>query len=224
MLCVASRRQRAAVVRDRTVRDRAVGNLVIVPTAPRRLVELTLVRHGESDWNDQEVIQGQNDTARLTGLGRHQARAVAAELRGSTFDRLISSDLERARETAAIIAEELDLKVEVDALLRERSFGLFEGGPSSDLTSENTGIEGQVLVDPGARPSQGESFQDVVKRAEQFLDAAGERWPNERLLVVTHGGMIRALRVLHAGGDLQDMEWYPVGNCSVWTLRGSEDA
>lgn len=195
-----------------------------MPSAPRRSVELTLVRHGESDWNDQEVIQGQNDTARLTGLGRHQARAVAAQLRGSTYDRLISSDLERARETATIIAEELDLKVEVDTLLRERSLGVFEGGPSSNLTSECTGIKGQVLVDPDARPSQGESFQDVVTRADQFLDDVGERWPNERLLVVTHGGMIRALRALHARGKLQDMEWYPVGNCSVWTLSGSEDA
>lgn len=182
------------------------------------------MRHGESDWNDQEVIQGQNDTARLTGLGRRQARAVAADLRGSTFDRLISSDLERARETAVIIAEELDLKVEVDPLLRERSFGAFEGGPSTDLTSENTGIEGNVLVDPDARPARGESFQDVVTRAEEFLAKVDERWLNERLLVVTHGGMIRALRALRPRGDLKGMEWYPVGNCSVWTLPESEDS
>jgi glucosyl-3-phosphoglycerate phosphatase len=187
-------------------------------------VELTLVRHGESDWNDQNVIQGQNDTARLTALGRHQARAVAAGLRGTIFDRVISSDLVRAKETATIIAEKLGLELEVEPLLRERCFGVFEGGPSSDLTSENTGIEHEVLINPEATPPQGESFRDVVTRADKFLQRVNKRWPNERLLVVTHGGMIRALRAHRASTELKNMEWYPVGNCSVWTLAEPEDS
>ncbi len=220
--CTTRLRRDARVASRRTLGLRSVGNLFHVPSVPHR-VELTLVRHGESDWNDQSVIQGQNDTARLTALGRHQARAVAASLRGSSFGRVISSDLVRAKETAAIIAEKLGLELEVEPLLRERCFGVFEGGPSSDLTSENTGIEHEVLVNPEARPAQGESFRDVVVRANRFLQLVDERWPNEPLLVVTHGGMIRALRAQLANTDLKNMEWYPVGNCSVWALAEPED-
>src|ERR1700722_14221815 len=95
---------------------------------------LVLVRHGESTWNELRLVQGQDDRATLTDLGRQQARDVAHELSSRDFDLIVSSDLRRAMETAAIIAGLLDLEVESEPTLRERGFGVAEGGPLDQLT------------------------------------------------------------------------------------------
>jgi probable phosphoglycerate mutase len=179
---------------------------------------LTLVRHGESDWNAARRTQGQDDRARLSELGRAQAAQVAVTLVPSAYDLVVTSDLARARETAAIIADLLALPVEVEPLLRERSFGILEGGPLSQVTGDLSGIVDGVVVDPDARPSEGESFRDVAARAARFLESAATRWPSGRLLVVTHGGMIRALRAHCEGLALRGLAWDPVSNCGVWTL------
>lgn len=183
-----------------------------------RALTLTLVRHGESDWNATRRTQGQDDRARLSVRGRAQAAELAATLDATAYDVVVTSDLARACETAAIIAGVLDLPIEIDPLLRERSFGVLEGGPLSQVTGDLSGIVDGVVVDPDARPSEGESFRDVVVRARRFLESAATRWPSGRLLIVTHGGMIRALRAHCEGLALTGLSWYPVGNCAVWTL------
>jgi probable phosphoglycerate mutase len=182
-----------------------------------------LVRHGESEWNAERIIQGQNDTSRLTPLGRVQARDVAMVLSALTFDRLVASDLRRAHETALIIASTLGLVPELEALLRERCFGEFEGRPGSVLTREMTGHATGVVFDGDARPPGGESLRDVVGRAGNFVTRANRQWPGERLLVVSHGGMLNALRLFHSGAPLEGQSWYRVGNCEVWNLDGPVD-
>ena len=176
---------------------------------------MMLVRHGETNWNASRLVQGHHDAARLTAKGREQARLVADSLREQGFDRLFSSDLDRATETAAIIGAAIGLTPEIDTLLRERSFGTFEGGPLERLTSDVTGIDDDVLVDPDARPLGGESFRDVVVRAGLFIERESS---SNRLLVVTHGGTIRALRAFGTDRPLEGLSWYPVGNCSTWEL------
>ncbi len=181
-------------------------------------LHLTVVRHGESNWNATRRTQGQDDRARLSTLGREQAAALAESLDPHGFDLVVTSDLSRARDTATIIAEGLALAVEVEPLLRERSFGVLEGGPLSEVTGDLSGIVDGVVVDPDARPREGESFRDVAARAEGFVEEAATRWSSRRLLVVTHGGMVRALRALSEGRPLEGLAWDPVGNCSVWAL------
>jgi broad specificity phosphatase PhoE len=179
---------------------------------------VTLVRHGETNWNDQRRIQGHNNVAQLTPRGREQARVAAESFRGLGFDLLVASDLDRARETASIIGAALGLSALSEPLLRERSFGTFEGGPQEDLTPAVTGIENDVIIDPDARPPQGESFRDVVDRSERFFERVNKEWSEKRLLIVTHGGTIRALRAYALRTPLEGLSWYAVGNCSVWPL------
>jgi probable phosphoglycerate mutase len=179
-----------------------------------------LVRHGESEWNADRRIQGHDDTARLTTLGRKQAREVADALTVGRYDRLVASDLRRAQETASIIGAVLGLEVNVDPLLRERCFGALEGRSGDELTREMTGHAGGVVLDGDARPPGGESLRDVVTRGRDFLRRVGDEWPDARLLVVSHGGMINALRLGHAGEPLEGQRWYRVGNCEVWDLDG----
>jgi probable phosphoglycerate mutase len=180
---------------------------------------ITLLRHGETDWNAQHLIQGHDDRGQLNEEGREQARVVANELTVLDFDLIVSSDLRRTRETTAIVNEVLQLPIEFEPLLRERSFGAVEGESASVLRSSMTGISKGVLIDPDARPLEGESFRDVVLRAQLFLDRVEEKWSQRRLLVITHGGTVRALQIACSREPLEGMPWHSVGNCSLWTVQ-----
>jgi broad specificity phosphatase PhoE len=184
----------------------------------RRDSSITLVRHGESTWNELGLIQGQNDVAQLNAVGRDQARATAESLKSLGFDRMVTSDLARARQTAEIIGSKLGLVATPDSLLRERCFGVLEGQPQEMLESHASGILDGVFVDPDARPEGGESFRDVVTRVGIFVEATLDFLGGERLLVVTHGGTIRALRAYVEALPLEGLETLTVGNCSVWDL------
>ena len=131
-------------------------------SAPGRT--LWLVRHGESSWNAAGLVQGQRDGQMLTLHGRHQARRVAKRLASQSIASIVSSDLQRALQTAMPLSKILDLKVESDPRLRERSLGAFEGLPIAALTPEVTGIVDGRIVDTGAKPEDGESLDEFHRR------------------------------------------------------------
>ncbi|HUZ42059.1 MAG TPA: histidine phosphatase family protein [Acidimicrobiales bacterium] len=185
-------------------------------SSPQR--PLVLVRHAESSWNELRLIQGQNDEARLTDRGRQQAAAVAQELQSREFDLVVSSDLRRATETAAIIAEVLGLAVETDRLLRERGFGVAEGGPVDQLIAQTVGVIDGVVTDDSVSPEGGETLRDFRERAGRFIELRELKWPDQRLLVITHGGTIRALQSYSEGTSFLGSRWDRVANCSVWTV------
>jgi probable phosphoglycerate mutase len=183
---------------------------------------MVLVRHGESTWNERRLVQGQDDRATLTSLGRQQAAEVAHELSSLEFDLIVASDLRRAMETAAIIAGMLGLDVESEPTLRERSFGVAEGGPLDQLTERMVGIKDGVVTDDDVRPDGGETLSDLRHRVGEFIAMRQRRWPTQRLLVVTHGGTIRAIQSYCAGTPFQGSQWNRIGNCSVWTVSAPQ--
>lgn len=178
--------------------------------------DLLLVRHGESVWNELRLIQGQDDRSELNDDGRRQALEVAADLEGGPWAAIVTSDLVRARETAAIIAGRLGLPVSVDESLRERCFGILEGRPGVELTSALSGIEGDRVVDEEAHPEGGESLRELRDRLGAFVESV--RGSGGPLIVVTHGGPIRAIRAYTAGRPMAGLTWDVVGNCSTWPL------
>jgi broad specificity phosphatase PhoE len=194
-----------------------ISNVVVVSVTPSRPFPITVVRHGETEWNERRIIQGHTNSS-LNDTGREQARVLAESLRELGFDHIVTSDLDRAKETAVIIGQVLEIRPETDPLLRERSFGEYEGRPTDDLSSDLTGIKDNVYVNPDARPPGGESFRDVVMRAQRFLQRADDDWPSTRLLVVTHGGMVQALRAATSTRPLEGTLWFRVGNCTTWSL------
>jgi broad specificity phosphatase PhoE len=103
-------------------------------------------------------------------------------------------------------------------LLRERSFGVAETGPSSALTPELTGIAGTRVIDPDTRPPGGESLQDFYLRAGRFVNEATSQYGDARLLIVTHGGTIRALLAYAAQVPITELPWEGVANCSRWEI------
>jgi len=181
---------------------------------------LTLVRHGETDWNARRLIQGSTDIP-LNDTGRAQAREAAARLRERlTSDAPIvvaSSDLSRARETAEIIAAELG----VDAprayrSLRERSYGDAEGVSDVEFF-ERWGPWQQAVV------SGAEAWADVRVRAlaglrEAIRDARHATFPAApALVIVSHGALIREV-IRHATGGAFPSEGERLPNGSAHTF------
>ncbi len=182
---------------------------------------LTVVRHGQSTWNKLQKVQGQNDEAQLTDEGRAMARSVATEFAPHSFSRIISSDLQRARQTAAIIADLLGLEVTFDERLRERSYGILETGPSSGVTPELSGLDlvAQRVVDVEAKPDGGESLREMYERTTSFLVELLSDDRDDQILLVSHGGPIRTMLSYASEVELHGLWWLPVGNCSWWPLE-----
>ncbi|HEY1733922.1 MAG TPA: histidine phosphatase family protein, partial [Acidimicrobiales bacterium] len=181
---------------------------------------LWLVRHGESTWNALGLVQGHAATPALTARGQAQAEQLAeqlaATLAGVAVAALYSSDLGRAVQTAGPLAARLGRDVVRDQRLRERSFGEAEGTPSRVLPAAVAGIEGERVIDADATAPGGESVRDLYRRVAGFADDVLAPMVAEAtsgdVVVVTHGGVVRALAAWLDGIDPDDMPWGPVGN------------
>lgn len=186
---------------------------------------LYLVRHGESEWNAASRIQGQSPQAPgLTEVGHAQARSLARTLSSSGARRVISSDLLRAVETAATVADGLSIPLEVDARLRERSFGILEGQPVSSAGELETGIRSDRITDLSVRPPGGESVSNVRDRVSSLLTELLAPSSILPVVVVTHGGVIRTA-VAHLGSGFEDgAVWSGVPNASILRIDQDEDA
>lgn len=173
-----------------------------------------LARHGETDWNRDRRWQGHTDIA-LNEAGRQQARELAETLRGQGLTGAHTSDLSRARETAEIVARALGLPdVSVDFRLRERSFGVFEGlteGECVELYPEQWASYRSDLRRP---PPGAEAYEAVTARMREGVEELLTVSPEGTLLVVSHGGAMRAL-LLSLTGSLPP----PLGNGAAFRLR-----
>jgi 2,3-bisphosphoglycerate-dependent phosphoglycerate mutase len=177
-----------------------------------------LVRHGESTWNAARLVQGHTDVAHLTERGRLQASDVAAHLKGEGATRVISSDLTRAVETAETISRALDLPLSLDAGLRERHYGSFEGRPIDEVTPQMIDVVDGAIVDPCAHPGGGESHLEFYARTRETLERLAISHPGERIIAVTHGGVIRILRAGAQRPELVGATWAHVANTEVWAI------
>ena len=149
---------------------------------------LCITRHGETDWNQQGILQGWTDVT-LNALGRQQAREMAARFDGTGFSAVWSSPLLRARETAEIIAPLLRLPFpNLHRGLMERNFGVFQGVPKSELAELNP-VELQLILkrNPDGHFEGGESMDDFADRVLGALVAIGRESAGDLALIVTHG-------------------------------------
>lgn len=143
---------------------------------------IALVRHGATDWNYDARAQGHVDIP-LNVEGRRQAEAVAARLATERWDAIYSSDLSRAYATAQAIASRTGLSVQVDERLRERCMGLAEG---TTLLERKLRWPGDAWKSPPGF----ETDAELAQRGLAVLTEIAERHAGQRVLVVTHGGLI----------------------------------
>ena len=182
--------------------------------AEHSVLELWLVRHGETTWNALGRWQGHAD-APLSEAGIAQAHRLAARLSGQRFDAVISSDLSRAFDTAKIVAAKLEGAPNVipEPLWRE-----IDVGDLSGITYEESlarGLHHRFMPFDQRHPN-GESSADLAARADAAIEALKLTRMGRRVIVFSHGGTIRrALAVVLNEADAKWVTKFPVGNTSL---------
>jgi broad specificity phosphatase PhoE len=159
-----------------------------------------LARHGESDWNAANRFQGHSDRP-LTELGRRQAEALAEAVARENVGAIYSSPLIRALETARIVAARTGLPVMEDEDLREVDTGGWSGLSREEVQQRFP--EGfDRWISGGAGWEDGESYEDMAERSLRAVGRIAEAHPRGRVLVVSHGGPIRAIQAAANGMDI----------------------
>lgn len=185
------------------------------PTPPMRLC---LVRHGETDWNAEQRMQGHQDLP-LNAHGLAQAGQAARQFAGLRADALYSSDLQRAWQTAQPIAVALNLPLVRLAALRERNYGRCEGMVRNEVAGvypEDARALRERLPDyvlPG-----GESLRQHQKRIHDCLDALAKKHAGETVVVVTHGGTLDLVYRRASGAPLEKARDFPIPNTGICWL------
>ena len=180
-------------------------------------IRVVLWRHGQTDWNVANRFQGHSDIP-LNKVGQYQAVEAAKVLAALRPNRIISSDLIRAQQTAAPLAQLTDIKVEINPGIRETDGGLWEG----KLASENRASHGELFAswyEGGDEPAgvTGERRSDVAKRAVSVIEKETENFSGT-IIFVTHGGTVRS--VLGSILKLPIPQWGVIGGLSnaCWSV------
>ncbi len=178
-------------------------------------MRIGLIRHGLTDWNALGRIQGHSDIP-LNDEGRRQAGLLAERLvterESVQWDFIVASELSRAQETAQIIADRLHIPLlEPDQRLKERSFGQVEGLTWQER-EEKWGADWETL-ELGQ-----EKVEDIQARGLEFLNHTMEQYPEQNILVVSHGGFLSQLFTLL----LKEAHTERIGNLSLTVLERTE--
>lgn len=161
-----------------------------------------LVRHGETVWNKQSRYQGQSNVP-LSDTGRMQAKILSRRLENEAIDLIYASDLDRAIETANIIAEPHDLEVVCSKSMRELGFGIWEGLTYDEIINKWPESMKKWQNDPlNVKPPNGETLAELMERTSDFLMAVAKNHPDKTILIATHAGPIRAILSV-----LLDLKW-----------------
>lgn len=188
-------------------------------------VTIYVIRHGETDWNQQGRVQGSTDNS-LNAKGREQASAVASQLANISVDHIYSSSLTRAIQTAEAFKGKSPITPQ--PMLNERSFGIYEGKVEKDvakdwnprLASLNDDMEG------------GESLASIAKRVGQVTRDIVKRHPGGTIMIVAHGGLnplvigeliglapetaIKEIR--QSNDEVYKLEVFGKGSFNIWKL------
>ncbi|MCZ6546186.1 MAG: histidine phosphatase family protein [Chloroflexi bacterium] len=168
-----------------------------------------LVRHAESEANAAGTFSGHSDPL-LTERGRLQALALARRFQDEAIDQVVSSDLQRALETAKLLASGLDLEVMADARLREMDFGDWEGLTQEKIAEKDADAWESILKPtPDFRAPGGESLRELRERMHAAYRDVVDAQPEGSAVVVAHGNAIGMLL-----GALLDMPY-----AAAWRFR-----
>lgn len=154
-------------------------------------MKLYIVRHGETAFNKEKIIQGHCDVD-LNEAGLQQAKLLAKRISKVRFDYVYSSDLKRVRKTTGEILKFQKCPVRYTRKLRERNMGIFQGKKLEEYVEhlrKNKLIGNFRCKLPGG----GESYNQFRKRISDFVDDIYSKHKNQTILVSTHGGIKRAL-------------------------------
>ena len=184
-----------------------------------------LIRHGESVWNGERRIQGNQDPA-LSSRGRRQADLLVAGLTGrlpKSVAAVYTSPLRRAAETAERIAGAFDLPIVPEPDFREMRLGRWEGMTVAEIQAAFPGTYERWLADPQTYPApEGERLEVFARRVTAAFDRMRAAHPGADLIVVSHGGPIKALVCHVLGLDFRWLFRIKQDNTAVTVIEADE--
>ncbi len=186
--------------------------------------EFLLIRHGETIWNAEARMQGQQDSP-LTARGRAQALAVADRLGREHFDGIYASDLQRVIDTAQPLADATGHAIRLEPQLRERHYGIFEGLTYADMAQQHSDLYERYRAaryDPDFVIPEAETIRQLVGRGMAIFDAFAERHAGERVAIFSHGGTLAAVLRTVLGVPLDGKHGFRMANGSISTIGYEE--
>ena len=180
--------------------------------------EIILIRHGETEWNSQQRMQGHSNSD-LSSVGQAQIQALGQWMKNVPFDHIYSSDSLRAKQTAEAITQFSGHKLKIDLRLREKNLGVFEGLTSEEARERHPEVF-RLFKTAGSKYviDEGESTQQLQDRALEIVDEIRIKHLEERVLLVTHGGFIRVVMKHSLGLSLETPTRFLIRNTGVFRL------
>ncbi len=181
---------------------------------------ILLIRHGETSWNAVRRLQGHTDIP-LNEEGARQAGALAQALAAGQVEVLVSSDLQRAMQTAQAVAGQYDgLEVQTDDQLRERCYGVFEGMLYAEIEQQYPAEYAlwqardiDAVMPAGER--EAESFRQFYQRSTDGIAEWAQRHPGRTIAIVAHGGVLECAYRAAVGMSLDSPRDFQVKNASI---------
>ena len=185
--------------------------------------EIILIRHGETEWNSQKRMQGHSNSD-LSEVGREQIQALGELMKNVSFDHIYSSDSLRARQTAEAITQYSGHTLQFDQRIREKNLGVFEGLTSTEAKERHPEVY-RLFKTAGANYviDEGESTQQLLERALEFIEEIRLRHPQERVVMVTHGGVVRVLMKHALGLSIDAPTRFIIKNTGIFGLIWNEN-
>ncbi len=180
--------------------------------------EIILIRHGETEWNSQKRMQGHSNSD-LSSVGQAQIQALGQWMKNVPFDLIYSSDSLRAKQTAEAITQFSGHELQFDQRLREKNLGVFEGLTSEEARERHPEVF-RLFKTAGSKYviDEGESTQQLQDRALEIVNEIRIKHPEERVLLVTHGGFIRVVMKHSLGLSLEIPTRFLIRNTGVFRL------
>ena len=181
--------------------------------------DIYLIRHGETDWNAARRLQGHLDIG-LNERGQWQAQRAAEALADEDIAAIYSSDLSRASATAQAIANKSSRlgarQLRLNAGLRERGFGIFEGQTYAQIASDWPDESKRWRQrDPHFAPHGGESLTQLRDRIAATVNTLASQHVGEQIVLVAHGGVMDALYRLATRQDIESPRTWDLGNAAI---------
>ncbi len=185
------------------------------PVSRSIATRICIIRHGETDWNVEKRIQGHTDIP-LNETGRAQALAMAYNAAHHRFHAIYSSDLVRARETAAALAQREDHTVKLLPQLRERHFGIFQGITAAEGAERYPQAYAHYIArDPDYDFETGESLGSFAERVTEGIDWLVRHHGGQTIAAVAHSGVLDIVYRRATGRPLTTPRDFKIPNCAL---------
>lgn len=178
-------------------------------------MKIYFVRHGQTDWNLAERMQGGCADNDLNENGKEQAKQVQKQLKDIKYDMIIRSPMKRVEQTMNIINEGRNVPTIIDERIRERILGILEG----HSVTEN--LENKIWdYELNYNIQDGENIRDFEKRILEFIREIKEKYNDKTILIVAHGGIAKVLKSYFYGmPKSKNLAEIKVKNCEILEIN-----